>query len=159
MTDHKSLEYFETQLSLSSRQTRWWEYLSRFNFTVQHMDGTMNQVADYLSRYYETDGPGDKHLDHKFVSADARLDPDGELLPVWRYVEVRAATARRSCHLAEKLEQRVLESDQMNERPRESTAQPVASENMPPDQLPLAIESGVDGESLHARNATHRMNL
>jgi len=31
VTDHKSLEYFETQLHLSSHQTRWWEYISRFN--------------------------------------------------------------------------------------------------------------------------------
>ena len=79
------------------------------------MDGTTDQVADCLSRYYETDGPGDKHPDHKFVSTDAWLDPDGELLPVWRYVKVHAATARRSHRLAKKLEQRVLESDQMNE--------------------------------------------
>ena len=42
VTDHKSLEYFETQPHLSSRQTRWWEYISRFNFTIQHMDGTDN---------------------------------------------------------------------------------------------------------------------
>ena len=150
VTDHKSLEYFETQPSLSSRQTRWWEYLSHFNFTIQHVDGTTNRVADCLSHYYEMNGPGDKHPDHEFVSTDAWLNPDGELLPVSRYVEVCAATARRSRCLAKKLEQRVLESDQMNEQPRELTAQPVASENMPPDLLPLAIESGVDGESLRA---------
>ena len=42
VTNHKSLEYFETQPSLSSRQTRWWEYLSHFNFTIQHVDGIMN---------------------------------------------------------------------------------------------------------------------
>ena len=31
VTNHKGLKYFETQPSLSSRQTRWWEYLSHFN--------------------------------------------------------------------------------------------------------------------------------
>jgi len=56
VTDHKSLEYFKTQLSLSSQQTHWWEYLSHFNFTVQHVDGTSNWVADCLSHYYELDG-------------------------------------------------------------------------------------------------------
>jgi len=40
--DHKSLKYFETQPNLSSRQTRWWEYLSRFNFTIHHVDGITN---------------------------------------------------------------------------------------------------------------------
>jgi len=66
VTDHKSLEYYETQPSLSSQQTRLWEYLSCFNFTVQHVDGVMNQVVDCLSHYYETDGPEDNHLDHEF---------------------------------------------------------------------------------------------
>ena len=42
VTDHNCLEYFETQLHLSSRQTRWWEYISHFNFTIQHVDGTDN---------------------------------------------------------------------------------------------------------------------
>ena len=42
VTDHKGLEYFKTQPSLLSRQTRWWEYLSCFNFTIQHVDGNTN---------------------------------------------------------------------------------------------------------------------
>ena len=45
VTDHKSLEYFKTQLHLSSCQTRWWEYISCFNFTIQHVDGNTNCVA------------------------------------------------------------------------------------------------------------------
>ena len=46
------------------------------------MDGDTNCVADCLSQYYENDGPDDHHPDHNFVSADAKLDPDGELIPV-----------------------------------------------------------------------------
>ena len=110
----------------------------------------MNWVADCLSHYYETDGLEDKHPGHEFMSADAQLNPDRELLPVWRYIEVHAAAARRSRHLAKKLKQCVLKSDQMNEWPCKSTMQPVVSEHMPPDQPPLAFESGVDGKSLHA---------
>ena len=91
VTDHKSLEYFETQPSLSSQQTRWWEYLSHFNFTVQHVDGMTNWVVDCLSHYYKTDGPEDKHPGHEFMSPDTWLDPDRELLPVQRYIEVCAA--------------------------------------------------------------------
>ena len=114
------------------------------------MDGTTNRVVDCLSHYYETDGLEDKHSDHEFVSTDTCLDPDGELLPIWRYVEVCAAAARQSHWLAEKLEQCVLKSNQLNEQPCELTAQPVASEHTPSDQPPLAFESGVDGKSLHA---------
>ena len=39
VTDHKGLEYFKTQPNLSLRQTRWWEYLSRFNYNTIHIDG------------------------------------------------------------------------------------------------------------------------
>ena len=34
VTDNKSLKYFKTQLNLSSRQVRWWEYILQFNFTI-----------------------------------------------------------------------------------------------------------------------------
>ena len=40
--------------------------------------GQYNMVADRLSRYHSSDLPGEKHVDHQCVSADLRLDPDGE---------------------------------------------------------------------------------
>ena len=143
VTDHKSLEYFETQLHLSSRQTRWWEYIFCFNFTIQHVDGTDNQVVDCLSRYYEADGPEDYHPDHDFMSADMKLDPDGELLPVQLYVELCSAAARWSRCLAEQTEQRVLNSIQLN-----TEFSPIP---MGPDEYdsPLAIQARADGQSLH----------
>ena len=106
------------------------------------MDGTDNQVADCLSRYYEADGPDDHHPDHDFVSADAKLDPDGELLPVQRYVELRSAAARRSRRLAEQTEQCVLDSIQLNTK---SSPIPVGPDD---DNLPLAIWAGANGQSL-----------
>ena len=53
VTEHKGLEYFKTQPNLSPRQTRWWEYLSHFNYDTIHVDGICNQVVDSLSCYYE----------------------------------------------------------------------------------------------------------
>ena len=52
MTDHKALEFFETQGHLSNRQIRWWEYFSRFNATIHYIEGKQNVVADALSRLY-----------------------------------------------------------------------------------------------------------
>ena len=69
------------------------------------MDGDTNCVADCLSQYYENDGPDDHHLDHDFVSADVKLDPDGELIPVKRYAEMHTTATRRLTRLAEKAEQ------------------------------------------------------
>ena len=42
VTDHKVLEYFKTQLVLSPRQVRWWEYLSHFNYDTIHVSGERN---------------------------------------------------------------------------------------------------------------------
>ena len=67
------------------------------------MDGDTNHVADCLSRYYENDGLDDHHPDHDFVSADAKLNPNGELIPIKWYAEMR--TTRRLTRLAEKAEQ------------------------------------------------------
>ena len=39
VTDHKGLEYFKTQPNLLPMQTRWWEYLSYFNYNTIHVDG------------------------------------------------------------------------------------------------------------------------
>ena len=106
------------------------------------MDGTNNRVVDCLSRYYEAEGPEDHHPDHDFVSADAKLDPDGELLPVQHYVKLCLAAARQSRRLAEQTEQCVLDSIQLN---TESSLIPVGPDE---DDSPLAIRAGADGQSL-----------
>ena len=82
VTDHKGLEYFKTQPNLSPRQTRWWEYLSHFNYNTIHIDGTRNQVADSLSHYYKYDTIEDEYPNSKFIKADEIPDPDRDLTPV-----------------------------------------------------------------------------
>ncbi len=49
VTDHKPNTFHDTQPTLSRRQTRWSEYLQRFNFTWEYRPGRTN-VADPLSR-------------------------------------------------------------------------------------------------------------
>ena len=96
VTDHKGLKYFETQKNLSDRQVRWWEFLSCFNYTIMHVDGMDNKVADCLSCYYENNMSEDNHSENTYVNVDIRLDPDGELLPTDRYTELRVAATRWS---------------------------------------------------------------
>lgn len=48
VTDHKALEFFKMQSHLSSRQTRWMEYLARFDFDIRYVKGTLNKVVDAL---------------------------------------------------------------------------------------------------------------
>ncbi len=49
-TDHRTLENFETQKTLSQRQARWLEELSQFDMTISYIRGEDNTVADALSR-------------------------------------------------------------------------------------------------------------
>ena len=49
-TDHMSLKYLDTQPKLSSRQTRWMEFLSQFEYKIVVKAGKDNVVADALSR-------------------------------------------------------------------------------------------------------------
>ena len=50
MTDHDSLKYHRTMPNLTGRLARWVEKLAEFNYTVEHIAGVKNVVADALSR-------------------------------------------------------------------------------------------------------------
>lgn len=50
LTDHKALEYFMSTKTLNSRQARWAEFLSEYNFVIKYHPGKSNAAADALSR-------------------------------------------------------------------------------------------------------------
>src|SRR3981189_3089446 len=111
-----------------------------------HHHGVDNKVADCLSRYYENDTGDESHPDHIYVNADARLDPDGELLPTDRYMELRTAATRQSSRLTEKKEARIVESEALNDSAQQGL--PVGT---PPseddDDIAVTAASG-DGTTL-----------
>ena len=119
VTDHKGLEYFETQKNLSDRQVQWWEFLSCFNFTIMHVDGVHNKVADCLSCYYENDMSDDTHLDNTYVNTDIQLDPDGKLLSTDCYMELHATATRQSKCLAERQESHHIKAEILNDSDKE----------------------------------------
>jgi len=53
ITDHKALEFFKTQVRLSSQQRHWTDYMSKFKFDIMYIKEELNKVADCLSRYFE----------------------------------------------------------------------------------------------------------
>jgi len=67
LTDHKNLEYFMTTKNLSRRQTRWSEYLSRFDFLIKYRAGKQGQKPDSLTRR-SGDLPkgGDERIQYQF---------------------------------------------------------------------------------------------
>ena len=141
VTDHKGLEYFKTQPNLSLRQTRWWEYLSHFNYNTIHVDGTRNQVADSLSRYYEYDTIEDEYPNSEFVKADKILDPDGDLAPVQQFIEIWNQAIRRSQRLQEKTPTAQLESQMLNE-----TFNNIPEEKEISDEDTIVYTSGSNGK-------------
>ena len=85
ISDHGTLEFLNTQRSMSLRQTRWYEYLSRFDYSIQYVKGLKNVVADALSRMYA--GQNDNIPVDDWVNVDICL---GETLPLDRLLESRA---------------------------------------------------------------------
>jgi hypothetical protein len=59
-----------------------------------NIDGVDNKLADCLSCYYENDMGDKSHPEHIYLNADVILDPDGELLPTDRYMELKTAAMR-----------------------------------------------------------------
>src|SRR5258706_480262 len=130
ITDHRTLEFFNTQRTMSLRQVCWYEYLSRFRYTIQYVEGIKNVVADALSRMYA--GRNDSIPIDDWVNADVRLDPEGETLPMDRLLESRAMRLRPrgpgGTILKERAEKRVLESLELQRagppRPNEAPETP-----------------------------------
>jgi transposase InsO family protein len=52
-SDHQALTFFMTKRSLSARQARWAELLSRYHFMITYRSGKQNQRADALTRREE----------------------------------------------------------------------------------------------------------
>ena len=50
LIDHKRLEYFMTTKKLTSRQARWAEFLSEYNFIISYQSGKKNNKADALTQ-------------------------------------------------------------------------------------------------------------
>ncbi len=49
LTDHNNLQHFMDMKSLSSRQVRWAQELSRYHFRIDYRQGKANGAADALS--------------------------------------------------------------------------------------------------------------
>ena len=49
-SDHRPLQYVQSQPKVSGRVARWMELLSRFDFSISYLPGNTNLVADALSR-------------------------------------------------------------------------------------------------------------
>jgi hypothetical protein len=162
VTNHQVLEFFKTQDRLLSCQTRWMEYLSRFDFDIRYIWGKLNKVADCLSRYYESDTWYDVYDVSEYVNADVRLNPTLDDVPWNRLQEIKDHTVEmhaiqvtkvtrrhQSNHLAERQEEQddcaaglAVASEPLDEVPVTDTVT---------DEDPMVFESRACGEHLVAK--------
>jgi len=129
ITDHKTLEFFKTQITLTVQQRRWMDYMSRFTFDITYIKGELNKVADCLSRYYKNDTIHDVHMYNEYIQADAHIDLAGEDLPALRFkkmtdrvIEIQAMCEDKCQHstcLHEWKEQRDMEAEKMVQAKRQ----------------------------------------
>ena len=56
LSDHDSLKYHKTMPNLSPRLARWIEKMAEFDYTIEHIAGVKNCVADALSRRADLKG-------------------------------------------------------------------------------------------------------
>ena len=73
LTDHNNLRRFMDTKSLSSRQVRWAQELSRYHFRIDYRQGKANGAADALSRYLQQSTEEEETLQAKNVKILYRL--------------------------------------------------------------------------------------
>jgi hypothetical protein len=107
-----------------------------------------------MSGYYENDMGDESHPEHIYMNTDARLDPDGEMLPTDRYMEVKTAATRWSNRLTKKKDAQTVESEEMNDSTRR-----VLPEETPPlkdnDNITVTAASS-DGTTLRTKIESSR---
>ncbi|KAK8918413.1 hypothetical protein KSP39_PZI022006 [Platanthera zijinensis] len=50
LSDHEALKFVNSQNKISPRHAKWISYLQEYTFIIKHLKGTLNRVADALSR-------------------------------------------------------------------------------------------------------------
>lgn len=65
-TDHKNLEMLCTPWQLGAKQLLWAEFISKFQFTLHHLPGKKNFLADALSRLPQHESKCEEVIDAMF---------------------------------------------------------------------------------------------
>ena len=98
-----------------------------------------------MSCYYEYDTIEDEYPNSEFIKADEILNPDGDLVPIQRFVEIQSQAIRRSQRLQERTPTARLESQMLNE-----TFNNIPVEQETPDEDTIVYMAGSNGKPLLA---------
>ncbi len=89
LTDHDSLKYHKTMPNISGQLARWIEKMAEFDYTIAHIAGEKNVVADALSRRSDYKNVPEQPAD---TAAAAQLAP-GRARPLARFGDMTYAEA------------------------------------------------------------------
>ena len=98
-----------------------------------------------MSHYYEYDTIEDECPNSEFIKVDEILDPDRDLVPVQRFIEIRNQVIRRSQRLQERTPTVRLESQMLNE-----TFNNIPVEQETEDEDTIVYTAGSNGKPLLA---------
>ena len=96
-----------------------------------------------MSHSYKYDTIEDEYPNSKYIKADEILDPDGDLAPIQRFVDIRGQVIRRSERLQERTPTARLESQMLNE-----TFNNIPVEQGISDKDTIVYTAGSNGKSL-----------
>jgi hypothetical protein len=77
--DHKPLSYLFSSPSLSPILANWLEIILPFNFVIEHIPGTVNKMADFLSRYEDEEHAEQDQRELVLKVGEILLDSDETL--------------------------------------------------------------------------------
>jgi transposase InsO family protein len=72
-TDHQNLTFWRKPQNISRRQARWLQFLSRFDFKIEHIAGTKIPAADALSRRPDHEPDEDNDNENIIVLPEERF--------------------------------------------------------------------------------------
>ena len=96
-----------------------------------------------MSCYYEYDTIEDEYSNSEFIKVDEILDPDGDLAPIQRFVEIQNQAIRRSQRLQERTPTARLEIQMLNE-----TFNNIPVEQETEDEETIVYTAGSNGKAL-----------
>ena len=102
LTDHKNLQYFREPQKVTGRQARWIEFLQDFDYTLEHITGSTNTVADLLSRRRDLNKGVDSELPRTLLPDHLFSSPSPPLLALHHPF----SDAARKTHLTDNLDER-----------------------------------------------------
>ncbi|KAF7762391.1 hypothetical protein Agabi119p4_8984 [Agaricus bisporus var. burnettii] len=87
-SDHRNLTFWKKPQKINHRQARWYEFLTRFDFVIEHVPGEKIPAADALSRQPDHTPPGSLEDERVTLLDEDRFIAEITILDQAKFVNV-----------------------------------------------------------------------